>query len=350
MLIIILVVIGLSALILGHEAGHFFVARFFKMKIDEFGFGFPPRISARKRGDVEYSINWLPFGGFVKIAGENADPAERVYLLDATVPESERQKYFMFQAPWRRSLVILAGITVNFILGWVLLTGVAVIGTPQAVIVSGVDKNSPASTAGFLEGDVVRGFATVENFIAYVDANKGKDAAFKVLRDGHELALHATARLVPPSGQGPLGVALVQAGNAKQPLFPAIWGSLKQAVFLSWYTLQGLYMVLKNLILHGSLIAGVVGPVGIFSVASEAGSVGLVYLLQLLALISINLAVVNLIPFPALDGGRFIMILIEKMKGSPIPRQFEAWVNGLGFVALVILMALLTVHDVSKWF
>jgi regulator of sigma E protease len=350
MLIILLVIIGLSTLILSHEAGHFFVARLFKMKIDEFGFGFPPRMKARRIGDVEYSINWLPFGGFVKIAGENADPAEEAHLLEKTVPESERQKYFMFQGAWRRSLVILAGITVNFILGWILLTSVAVIGTPQAVIVSAVQNNSPAATAGFLEGDVVRGFTSVDNFIAYINANKGKEVAFTVLRDGHETLLHATARMVAPAGEGVLGVVLVQAGNPKQAFFPALWDALKETVFMSWYTLQGLYSVLKNLILHGALIAGVVGPVGIFSVAQEAGNVGLIYLLQLLALISINLAVVNLIPFPALDGGRFIMILIEKMKGSPLPRKFEAWVNGLGLAAVLILMLILTVHDVSKWF
>jgi regulator of sigma E protease len=115
-------------------------------------------------------------------------------------------------------------------------------------------------------------------------------------------------------------------------------------------TLAGLYQIVAQLVTKGSLVAGVVGPVGIFSVAQQTGQLGLVYLLQLLSIISINLAVINLVPFPALDGGRFWMILIEKLKGSPVPRKVEALVNGVGFVLLLLLMAALTVRDVSGLF
>jgi regulator of sigma E protease len=174
--------------------------------------------------------------------------------------------------------------------------------------------------------------------------------AIEVLRDGEAVRVSAVPRVETPAGEGALGILLSEGGTPRQGFFVALYRGLIEAGAIAWMTLAGLYQIVAQLVTKGSLVAGVVGPVGIFSVAQQTGQLGLVYLLQLLSIISINLAVINLVPFPALDGGRFWMILIEKLKGSPVPRKVEALVNGVGFVLLLLLMAALTVRDVSGLF
>ncbi|MBI2033808.1 MAG: RIP metalloprotease RseP [Candidatus Liptonbacteria bacterium] len=353
MLIALFVIIGLSLLILGHEAGHFLAAKYFKLKVDEFGFGFPPRIFAwrpkAKKSETEYSVNWLPFGGFVKIAGENAEIKSDTQKLEE-ISEEEKEQLFVFQSVSRRSLIILAGVTMNFIIGWFLISSVLMIGTPPVLIVSEVQAGSPAEEAGILQGDVIKNYTAADSFIKFVSGNRGKEIEVQVERGKKDLVFKVTPRAEVDPKQGALGVFLAEGGVPRQGFFNAIYTGLKQSVVIVGLTISALYELLKNLILHGSLISGIVGPVGIFGVAQQAGEIGFIYLLQLMSLISLNLAVVNLIPFPALDGGRFLMILIEKIKGSPIPRRVEALVNGLGFAFLIFLMAILTIRDIARWF
>lgn len=125
-------------------------------------------------------------------------------------------------------------------------------------------------------------------------------------------------------------------------------GRLEDAGIIAWLTILALYQLVSQLFIHAALLPGVVGPVGIFGIAEETGKIGLVYLLQLMGIISLNLAVVNLVPFPALDGGRFLMAIIEKIKGSAISYKVETWVNGIGFAVIILLMVLLTVRDVGN--
>jgi regulator of sigma E protease len=156
-----------------------------------------------------------------------------------------------------------------------------------------------------------------------------------------------TPRVNAPADQGALGVALEEGGAARENFFKAIWDGLQDAAIISWLTLQAFYELLKQIFVHASIPADVVGPVGIFGIAEETGHIGLTYLLQFLGIISINLMIVNCIPFPALDGGRFLVVLIEKIKGSALPYKVEAWVNGVGFALLLLLMVVLTVRDIS---
>jgi regulator of sigma E protease len=349
MLIFLIVIIGLSILILGHEAGHFFVAKIFGMKIDEFGFGFPPKIFGRKKGETEYSLNLLPFGGFVKIAGENERIESGLEKL-SSLPDEEKKRLFCFQPPHSRALVIAAGVFVNFLIGWLLISAVFMVGTPRALIISQVLPGSPAAAAGFREGDVVKDYTGASDFIKFVNDNRGREISVYVLRGGKELSLSATPRVNVGPNEGALGVAIAEAGMERQGFFSAISNGFKESLAVVGLTFQALYQLAANLILRGSLLAGVVGPVGIFSVAEETGRIGLIYLLQLVSLISLNLAVVNLIPFPALDGGRLLLILIEKVKGSPISQKTEAFVNGLGFALLVFLMVLITARDIGQLF
>jgi regulator of sigma E protease len=368
MLIALIVIVGLSLLILGHEAGHFFAAKLFGLKVDEFGFGFPPRIGAKKIGDTEYSFNWLPFGGFVKISGERgefslmeevsdigngqsamADREEKTAIADTRYPIADRRLFYA-QPTWKKSLILLAGVIMNFIFGWLFISVAFMIGTPQALVVGGVEAGSPAAAVGIVTGDVIKNFKDSQDFIAFVDAHKGVPTQFELLRGGKEVDVTATPRTQVGPNEGALGVSLADAGYPREGFFPALRDGFTNAAQLLWLTVGAFYDLIKSLVVHGSLLAGVVGPVGIFGVAEQTGSIGLVYLLQFLGVISINLTVVNLIPFPALDGGRFLMTIVEKVKGSPIPEKVEGWVNGLGFAFLIVLMVLLTVRDVRGLF
>lgn len=345
---ILIVVIGLSLLILGHEWGHFFAAKKFGLKVDEFGFGFPPRIFAKRKGETEYSFNWLPFGGFVKIAGENDRmTGDLDKLNNLTAPEKKR--IFLFQPAWKRSVIILAGIFINFVIGWVLFSSVAMVGTPATMIISNVQENSPAEAAGIKPGDLIQDYKNAEEFIAFVNANRGKEISFTVLRGTEEVVIKATPRAKIVEGEGGLGVGL-DSGQEKVSFFKAFGVGFKQTVFVTEGTFAGFYMMIKGLVTSGKVPADITGPVGIFSVANDIGKIGYIYLVNLIALISVNLAVLNLIPFPALDGGRFVMILAEKIKGSPVPVKVEGIINGVGFALLLLLMVVITARDVVKLF
>jgi regulator of sigma E protease len=354
MLIIILVIIGLSLLILGHEAGHFFVAKLFGLKVDEFGIGFPPRITAKKFGDTEYSINWLPFGGFVRISGERGEfeaisPEEGIPGNGASpeLSDADNGRFFYNQPAWKKSLIVLAGVFMNFILGWLLIAIVFMVGVPQTLVVSGTEAGSPAAAAGIQAGDVVKGYTDTQSFINYIDANKGQQIIVTVIRNDKNMSYTMTPRVNAPADQGALGVALEEGGTARENFFKALWNGLQDAAIISWLTLQAFYELLKQIFVHASIPADVVGPVGIFGIAEETGKIGLAYLLQFLGIISINLMIVNCIPFPALDGGRFLVVLFEKIKGSALPYKVEAWINGVGFALLLLLMVVLTVRDIS---
>ena len=195
MLIIVIVIVGLSLLILGHEAGHFFAAKMFGLKVDEFGFGFPPRITAKKIGETEYSINWLPFGGFVRIGGERGefslvdgenDSTESSLDLKPVVNDPDAavdpQKLFYTQPAWKKAVIVLAGVFTNFILGWLFITIVLVVGVPQTLVIAGTQAGSPAAQAGLQAGDVVKGYTDSQSFINFIDQNKGVPVTISVIR------------------------------------------------------------------------------------------------------------------------------------------------------------------------
>jgi regulator of sigma E protease len=356
MLIALIVFIGLVFLIFVHEAGHFLAAKAFGMKVDEFGFGFPPRIKAWRPldsargipGETEYSLNWLPFGGFVKIAGENDRLLGDITPLEA-LPEEEKQKFFFFQSAWRRSAVILAGVLMNFIFGWLLISSVFMIGTPSvALVVDNVQSGSPAEAAGLKAGDAISGFIKADDFIQFTNSNRGKLTQLEIIRGEEHIAIELTPRAKIQEGEGAIGVSISEMGIMKEAPHRALISGLKATGMIAKDTLSAFYALFKNLLLHGAILEGVVGPVGIFGVAQTAGSAGFIYLIQLLSLISINLAVINLLPFPALDGGRFLLIVVEKIKGSPLPKKFEAYANGIGFLLLVLLMIVITARDIGR--
>lgn len=350
MIILILVIVGLSLLILGHEAGHFFMAKLFGLQVNEFGFGFPPRITAWKRGETTYSLNWLPFGGFVKIGGEHGEFA----VLDKddahTGFPQDASRLLYAQPAWKKSLIMLAGVFMNFILGWLFLSLTLMIGAPQALVIGAVQPNSPAQQAGVMAGDIVKGYASSQSFIDFVNAHRGESATISVLRNDKEINFTVVPRVETAPNEGAMGVELAETGAAREGLLAALGDGFKGAALIVWLTVLAFYQLIRELFIHATLLPGIVGPVGIFGIAEETGKIGLAYLLQFIGIVSLNLTVVNLIPFPALDGGRFLMAIVEKIKGSALSYRVETWINGIGFAFLIILMVLLTVRDVRGLF
>ncbi len=360
MLSAIIVIIGISVLILLHELGHFIAAKNAGLRVDEFGFGFPPRMFSwrpkrwvkegetlhKVQGDTVYSVNWLPFGGFVKIYGESKEQLKNEEIKTGEATDTSRS--FAHQSAWRRSVIILAGIAMNFILGWLILSAVFMIGASESVVITQVADNSPAQTAGLLPGDQLVGYTKAEDFISFTDSNRGKEIELQVQRGDEQLVFELTPRENPAPGQGPLGVALSQAGFPKLPFFEAIWTGLTTSLDIMAEIIKTFGRLFGSLFSRGELLEGVVGPVGIFGVAGDLGSIGFVYILQLIGLISLNLAILNAMPFPALDGGRFLFILIEKIKGSAISPKRELVANLVGFGVLLILMVAITARDIIR--
>lgn len=345
MLTVVIVIVGLSLLILAHEAGHFFAAKYFKLKIDEFGFGFPPRAFAWKRGETEYSVNWLLFGGFVKIRGER----DHLDVRDGTIASAEVARgNYAYQKAWRRAIIIAAGVLVNFFLGWFLLVAVYAVGAPPVVVISGVEAGSPAETVGLKSGDIVVGHTNVDDFISFITENRGTKVTVTVLRGAKKMFFEVVPRSEVGENQGALGVVLQNGGIEAQPIHKAVWFGFVHSLRIVAMTVQGLGSLVKGIVTTGGISSDVVGPVGIFSLAHQVGAIGVIYLIQLVSLISLNLAVINLIPFPALDGGRLLLIAVEKLKGSPISRRTEIAVNTLGFVLLILLMVVITVRDIVR--
>ena len=359
MLTIIIFIIVLSILVFVHELGYFVMAKRAGMKVEEFGFGFSPRLFGVKRGETTYSINAIPFGGFVKILGEDGEGKD-----DPRSFASARTK--------TRAGVIVAGVVMNLLLAIVLLG----IGNAVGLRVGLVDEQSvkqardikvqiiqvaagsPAEQAGLKPLDEIAGFrvagktleiSSVEEIQGFINQNLDKEVVV-LMRSGQELTEKVLIpRVKPPEGEGALGVSLAVTGLISYPWYEAIGRGAMDAVNVFRYTLVGYATIIKNIFVTGKAGVELSGPVGIAVITGKAARLGFTYLMQFTALISINLAVLNIIPFPALDGGRLLFIGIEKLKGRPVSRKIEAGVNAAGFALLILLMIYVTTKDVLKF-
>lgn len=359
MLTAIIFIIVLGILVLVHEFGHFYVAKKAGMKVEEFGFGFPPRIFGIKRGGTIYSVNWIPFGGFVKVYGESGEG------------EGDPRS-FISKPAGQRAKVIMAGVLMNLLLAAVLLgfgnalgLRIGLIGDEVAgaqdikIQIIQVSADSPAQAAGIKMLDEIvkleKGIETVsplevEEVQNFVNKHAGEEVIITIARNGGETRLILVPRMEPPPGQGALGISLVKTGVVSYPWYEAIWRGIRDTGIMTANIAVILGIFFKNLFIDSKLITDVSGPVGIAVLTGQAAGLGFNYLLQFVALLSINLAILNIIPFPALDGGRLLFIGIEKLKGSPVSKKIEGFVNAAGFAFLIALMIWITVKDVSKFF
>ncbi len=344
MLTAIIVIIFLSLLIVAHELGHFLLSKKFGLFVGEFGLGLPPRAWGKKIGETIYSINWLPFGGYVKIAGENGGEDEQ----DGVPANLPKERIFYNIAAWKRALILAGGVGMNFLFGWIILSGIFMFGVPQEVFVGQIQKDSPAASAGIKESDKVLGYKTAADFSGAMKAHGGEQITVHLERAGKEVDVQLTPRKNPPTGQGPIGVSLMETGQPKEGFVMSLWDGLKASFDIVWATVEGIGHLLKQTIIGKGSLDGVSGPIGIVKITSQASSIGFIYVLQLLALISLNLAAFNILPFPALDGGRLLFLAIEKIKGSPLPKKFEQYANGIGMALLLLLILVISIKDIIR--
>ncbi len=332
-------ILAIAALIILHELGHFLAAKFFGMRVDEFGIGFPPRIFGKKIGETVYSVNALPLGGFVKIHGEMGEEAS-----------TDDPRSFISATPLKRAVVIIAGVVMNFITGWLLISSVFFIGTPTGILVENVQPGSPAEVAGIQKGDFIEDFSASSEFISFIESKRGGVADLKIRRGGEIEAIAVAPREVIKEGEGAIGVVIAEAGVEPHSLFDSLARGLKTSFQIMNAVLGGLIRIVATIFSEGKLVEGFVGPVGVFGIAAQSFESGIMFFVQLLGLISLNLAMLNVLPFPALDGGRFLFILIEKIKGSRLSPKVEVVANATGFILLISLILAVTVRDVSRLF
>lgn len=324
-----------------HEAGHFFAAKGFGLLVEEFGFGLPPRFWGKKVGETIYSFNWLPFGGFVKLYGERN--AEGDLNLDVS-------RSFSHQDIWKRAAVISAGVLMNFALGWFLISAVYMVGIPQTLLITDVQKGGLAEGAGIQAGDQLLDFRMVPELTGFLDANRGVAVDLNIQRGSEKFSVSVTPRVEVPEGEGNLGIFLVESGLPKQGFFQSLWEGLKTSIRTVGIIFISLADLIVGVFTDISVIEKFVGPVGIVNVAIQTTKLGAIHFAQLVALISLNLAVFNIIPIPALDGGRLFFLIVEKLKGGPINYKAEMAINGIGFLFLIFLILAITVKDILTLF
>jgi regulator of sigma E protease len=347
------------ALIVVHEFGHFIAAKLSGMRVDEFGLGYPPRaLLLGKIGETEYTLNWLPFGGFVKIFGEDGGMGSRAF--------STRPRIL-------QALVLVAGITMNLVFAYVLITSALIIGTPRALspnelataehvelAVANVLPGSPAAQAGLLPGDSIltaedstgKWHATdPQSFSAFVSSSNGETITLGVKHNDQEKTLSATPAkgiAIADSNRYALGVEVATIGVVPLSFVSAI----TEGANLTWETIvltaQGLWHFFYGIFTLSADLSQVAGPIGIAGAVGSASAQGFGTLLSIMAIISINLALINLIPVPALDGGRLFFVIIESIIRRPIKPSVSQAVNAVGFALLILLMLVVSAHDIFK--
>ena len=249
----------------------------------------------------------------------------------------------------KRSLIIFAGVLMNFLLGWLVISIVFNLGIPQKILITSVAKDSPAAAINLQPGDEIIDFSKVDDFIKFVDENRGKEIVLKIERQGEVKEFKTVPRVNPPSGEGALGIALMESGLPKKNLLASVWEGLKTSIGIIQEVFKAIFNLIAKAFVGKANLEQIAGPVGIVKITAQAGSLGFIYLLQLLALISLNLVVINILPFPALDGGRLLFLLIEKIKGSPLPLKFEKYANAVGMAFLLLLMLVITIKDIMRF-
>lgn len=346
---ILVFILVLSILILSHEFGHYWVAKKSGIKVEEFGFGLPPRIWGKKIGETLYSINALPFGGFVKLHGEQEEDIS-----------TDVKRSFLHKSKKVRTLVITAGVIMNFLLA-IILFGVSysITGIPRdtgKVKIIDVSSGSPAEMSGLVVGDTIAKVGkepvkSSNDFVSMTGEFKGKKIAYEIIRNDKVLTVNVTPRENPPEGEGPIGVTITTMETYYPPIylrpFYGIYYGFKDSVFWGRTILVGLKDLAVNLF-KGVSPEGISGPIGIYAITTEASKGGVLMLLNFVGILSVNLAILNILPFPALDGGRLLFIGIEAVTRKKVSRKVEAVINNVGFIILLGLLLAVTIGDIRK--
>jgi regulator of sigma E protease len=357
----------LFVLVLVHELGHFAVAKWMGMRVDEFGIGFPPKLFGIKRGETEYTLNLFPIGGFVKIYGENGigDESQRVE------PSNGNGRSFTAKSRTAQALVLVAGVTMNVLLAWLLFAVAFSVGvrtsvseaeaTDAAVLtITSVMPESPAAKAelplgvgitGAVSGNDALTTLTPSAFSAFVAEHGAEEIVLTYTKDGTEQATTLKPQeglIADDASRAAIGVSLAQVEIVKRSIGRSIIDAGAHTIASTKAVAVGIAMLVYDSIRFEADFSQVAGPVGIVGLVGEASAYGFTTLLTFTAFISLNLAVINILPFPALDGGRLLFVVIEAIKGSPIKAQYAATLNTLGFFLLIALMVAVTWSDIAR--
>jgi len=341
----------LSVLVLVHEGGHFLAARRAGILVEEFGFGLPPRIWGKKIGETIYSINALPFGGFVRLYGEEK------------VVGRNKERAFSNKSQKVRIKILLSGVMMNLLLGTLFFCLVySFLGIPEKVDrvkVRAVLENSPSQEVGLREGDIIDKFdgqkvRDNKTFVDLTNQSLGKQVVLDIIREGEEerLSVVVTPRVSPPQDEGPLGVVISDTEIKFYPIYQMVPKAIYSGFLEAFYWIKEISTSLAKLTVsvmtgRGTMGMDVAGPVGIYQITGEVVKAGGWALIQWQGL-SVNLAVLNIIPFPALDGGRVAFVLLERFLGERRREKIEIWANRVGMAILLALILLVTMNDIKR--
>lgn len=341
-----------------HEFGHFIIAKKFGVRVDEFGIGYPPRIYGKKIGETIYSINWLPLGAFVRIYGEEGGVDDYRSFVNLKI--------------WQRVLIIIGGVVAFWIASIIIFSIVFAMGadlpvgdqevqglTNAQIKVISVSADSPASQAGLQTGDTLlqiqdQKLDKVKDFQDFTKAHAGEQLSLKIQRDNQTIDVSLTPRVNPPEGQGAVGIGLERMATLIQK-YPWYQAPIQGAIYTWKVTanaLTGLYSVFAGLFSNKGLPQGAefAGPLGITVFLANAASYGVGFFLYFIGTISVFVAIFNIFPIPALDGGKLIFLLIEKIKGKPVSPKIEQNITFIFFALLIAMSLFITIRfDIPRF-
>jgi len=385
---ILIAFISLIGLMVLHEFGHFILAKKFGVKVEEFGIGYPPRIFGKKIGETIYSLNLLPFGAFVKIQGEMARPSAAIPAESLGIDGStgspqgkiEDHRSFSAQPIGKRALIVFGGVLSFWIIAAIIFSIVFAIGVPTAISdeenivnskvqIAAIAPNSPAQIAGLKIGDTIKEFSItnphfpyraepsgyrpitkVKEIQEFTEINKGEEVTLTIKRGEKIFDVSLVPRVSPPAGEGAMGVALVRTAIKNYPWYQAPWQGILSTGNLTILIVKGLYQAISNAIQGLPTGVELVGPVGIGNLFYQAAQLGVNYFLNLLAMISIYLAIFNILPIPATDGGKLLFLGIEAIRKKPVSEKIEQNITAVSFALLLTLMVFATIKDIVKLF
>ncbi len=363
-LTIIVFALILSLLVFVHELGHFLVAKKVGVKVEEFGFGLPPRIWGIQKGETIYSINWLPIGGFVKLAGEDMDELESgksgwsysEKTVKTNLDSIDTKRFFWARSKKERSAILLAGVTMNFVLAIAIISFIFTQGVfvpTDRIHVEKTIANGPASAAGLESGDIILSFGgklikTTEDLIKTTQKYAGEPVLMVIERKGVQYNFTITPRKDPPKEEGPMGVVISNLEEKKYKIYEAPFFGTLEALKISALMIGSLGGMLWRFVTFQKVALEVAGPIGIAQATGQAIKLGFIGVLELTGLLSLNLAIINILPIPALDGGRLLFVILEKFLGRRVKPAAERVMHQIGMVFLLGLFVLVTIHDILR--
>lgn len=356
--VVLIAFISLIGLITLHEVGHFIIAKFLGVRVDEFGFGFPPRILGKKFGETFYSLNLLPFGAFVRLYGEEKG--------------EDSARSFSTRPVWQRSAIALGGVVSFWIIAVVLFSMVMILGLPveitdeseydlsnAAVQIVYVDAKSPAEMAGLQVGDAILRLkngqqvlktSRVKEVQGFVDSNRGNEIIITFRRGKDISNVKLTPRAVTPEGEGPMGVALARTTIQKYPWYEAPLKGINVTFSFAASIIQGWMQILSEAIRGVPTRAQFMGPVGILGLFTQVAQLGANYFVQFVAIIAAYLAMFNLLPIPSLDGGKLLFLSIEAARRKAVSQETEQRITSFFLTFFIIVMVWITVKDIIRIF